>query len=165
MKFLILYYNRLFISIFVFIMIYFSLPARANSQVQFSDGEIVYVSVYSNVYSGPRKKPFELAVMLSIRNTDPTDPITILKVDYYNSHGTMIDRYIREPLELSPLASKVFYIKEYDKRGGSGANFIVKWTSANKVNQPIIEALMLGLASGQGLSFTCSGQIIEEHGD
>jgi hypothetical protein len=165
MKSLIFHSNKLLISIFVFIMIYVSFPAEANSQVQFSDGEIVYVSIYSNVYSGPREKAFELAAMLSIRNTDPKYPITILKVDYYDNHGTMIEGYIKEKLELGPLESTYVYIKEYDKRGGPGANFIVKWKSVNKVNQPIIEAIMLGLASGQGLSFICPGKIIEEHGD
>jgi len=77
----------------------------------------------------------------------------------------LINRYIKEHLELGPLASTHFYIKEYDKRGGPGANFIVKWRSANKVNKPIIEGIMLGLTSGQGLSFTCPGQIIKEHDD
>lgn len=151
--------------IIVILVVFASVQANADSRVQLSDGETVYVSVYSNVYSGPRAKPFELAAMLSIRNTDPKYSITILKVDYYENHGTRIDGYIKEQFELGPLASTHVYIKEYDKRGGPGANFIVKWKSENKVNHPIIEAIMLGLASGQGLSFTCPGQIIREHGD
>jgi hypothetical protein len=65
---------------------------------------------------------------------------------------------------LGPLASTHFYIEEYDRRGGAGANFVVKWRSAAEVNQPIIEGIMLGLASGQGLSFTCPGQILSNPG-
>ncbi|MFO7963338.1 MAG: DUF3124 domain-containing protein [Desulfobacterales bacterium] len=137
--------------------------AHAGVEIQKSSGETVYVSVYSNVHSGPKAKPFQLAVMLSIRNTDPKNPITVLKVEYYNSSGEIIDRYITKQLELAPLASKHFYIKEYDERGGPGANFIVKWESSKKVNQPIIEGIMLGLASGQGLSFICPGQIIDDY--
>jgi len=146
-------------------MIFVFLPGQANSEIQLSTGETVYVSIYSNVYYGPKKSTFQLAAMLSIRNTDPKYSITILKVDYYDNNGTLINRYIKEHLELGPLASTHFYIKEYDKRGGPGANFIVKWRSANKVNKPIIEGIMLGLTSGQGLSFTCPGQIIKEHDD
>lgn len=155
--------NTIVTSALCFLMIFACLPSEANSQVQLSAGETVYVSIYSNVYSGPKKVPFQLAAMLSIRNTDPKYPITILKADYYDDKGAMIDSYIKEKFVLGPLASTHFYIKEYDERGGPGANFIVKWRSTTKVNRPIIEGIMLGLTSGQGLSFTCPGQIIEEH--
>ena len=103
--------------------------------------------------------------MLSIRNTDLKNPITILKVDYYDNNGKMIDSYMTEKFKLGPMASKHYYIKEYDKRGGPGANFIVKWKASQKVNQPIIEGIMLGLTSGQGLSFTCPGRIIDDDED
>lgn len=157
--------NALLLSALASLMMLVPLPGEASAQVQLSAGETVYVSVYSNVYSGPKKVPFQLAAMLSIRNTDPKYPITIFKVDYYDNDGIRIDSYIKEQFELGPLASTHFYIKEYDKRGGPGANFIVKWRSAARVNHPIIEGIMLGLASGQGLSFTCPGQIIKEHGE
>ena len=148
----------------VFCMMFLAVPARADSRPRLSSGETVYVSVYSTVYSGPRKSPFQLAAMLSIRNTDPGYPITIMSADYYDNNGTLVDRYIGEQLTLGPLASTHFYIKEYDKRGGPGANFLVKWRSAHAVNQPVIEGIMLGLASGQGVSFICPGRIITEHG-
>jgi len=155
--------GKLLMFTFAFFMILAFFPGQANSQSQLSAGETVYVSIYSNIYSGPKKVPFQLAAMLSIRNTDPKYPITIQKVDYYDNQGTMIERYIKEQFELRPFASTHFYIKEYDKRGGPGANFIVKWGSANKVNRPIVEGIMLGLTSGQGLSFVCPGQVIKEH--
>ncbi|MBL0699348.1 MAG: DUF3124 domain-containing protein, partial [Desulfosarcina sp.] len=56
-----------------------------------------------------------------------------------------------------------FLVKVYDKRGGPGANFIVKWQSDNKVNQPIIEGVMLSTKSQLGISFICPGKIISEH--
>lgn len=158
-----LHANVLFLSALAFLMSVLFLPGQGNSQVALSKGETVYVSIYSNVYSGPKKVPFQLAAMLSIRNTDPKYPITIIKADYYDNDGKMIDPYIKEPFELGPLASTHYYIKEYDKRGGPGANFIVTWRSAVKVNRPIIEGIMLGLASGQGVSFICPGQVISEH--
>ena len=135
----------------------------AAQEPTLSNGESVYVAVYSNVYSGPKGKPFELAAMLSIRNTDPQNKISIIKADYYDNDGQLLDQYIKEPLELNPLASTYFYLKEYDKRGGPGANFIVKWQSETEVNQPIIEGIMLGLTAGQGLSFICPGKIIKAH--
>ena len=153
-------------SAMVFLNILLFLPGWAYSQLQLSTGETVYVSAYTNVYSGPKKLEFQLATMLSIRNTDSKYGITILKADYYDNNGKMVDRYIKEQSKLGPLASMHVYIKDSDKRrSGPGANFVVKWRSANKVNQPIIEAIMLGLTSGHGVSFTCPGQIIKEHND
>ncbi|MBU4316921.1 MAG: DUF3124 domain-containing protein [Proteobacteria bacterium] len=137
--------------------------SKADSESRLSNGESLYVSVYSNVYSGPKAKPFELATMLSLRNTDPKYAITILKADYFDNNGKLVEGYVKEALTLGPLASTYIYIKEYDKRGGPGANFIVKWRSKNPVNPPIIEGISLGLASGQGLAFTCPGQVIEEY--
>jgi len=135
--------------------------AHAKSDVELSSGESVYVSIYSNIYSGPKAVRFELAAMLSIRNTDPKYPITILKADYYDTRGNLIDSYVKKPMKLTALETTYFYIKEYDRRGGLGANFIVKWQAEKEVNQPIIEGVMLGMR--QGVSFICPGQIITEH--
>jgi hypothetical protein len=140
-------------------------PGRAKSQHRLSTGETVYVSAYSHVFSGPKKLPFQLASLLSIRNTDLKYPITVLKVEYYDSNGRLANKFIKERFELGPLASRHFYTQEYNKKAGPGANFIVKWRSVNRVNQPIIECIMLGLKSGQGLSFNCPGKIIKEHDD
>jgi hypothetical protein len=56
-------------------------------------------------------------------------------------------------------------VKVYDKRGGPGANFIVKWQSDNKVNQPIIEGIIISTKGQQGISFICPGKIISEHNE
>jgi hypothetical protein len=157
--------SKLLVLALISFMISIILPSRADSEIVLSVGEAIYVPVYSNVYSGPKKFPFELAVMLSIRNTDPKYHITVFKVDYYDNNGKMLEKYVEKEFELGPLASTHFYVKEYDKRGGPGANFIVKWRSSNKVNKPIIEGIMLGVESGQGLSFICPGQPLEEHSE
>ena len=134
---------------------------HAKSDIDLSSGETVYVSIYSNIYSGPKKVPLELAAMLSMRNTDPKYPITISKADYYDTGGKLIEKYLKKPLKLNPLESTYLYLKEYDKRGGHGANFIISWRAKKKVNQPIIEGVMIG--ARQGISFICPGQIITEH--
>lgn len=128
-----------------------------------SSGETLYVPVYSNIYSGPKATPLQLATMLSIHNVDSKHSITILKVDYYDSTGKFIESYIKKPMSLKPFAHTFFYLKEYDTRGGPGANFIVKWRAEKKINQPIVEALMLGTRAG--VSFTSSGRIISENAE
>jgi hypothetical protein len=154
---------RLLIKTIVLSVCLLPICAYAMSDAELSSGESVYVSIYSNIYSGPKAVRLELATMLSIRNTDPKYPITILKADYYDTSGNLIDSYIKKPMKLKPLESTYFYIKEYDKRGGPGANFIVKWQAKKEVNQPIIEGVMLGMR--QGVSFICPGQIITEHSE
>jgi hypothetical protein len=155
--------SKLLVFVFIVFVISVAFPDRADSEIQLSAGESIYVPIYSNVFAGPKKLPFQLAAMLSIRNTDPKYTITVVRVDYYGNDGRMLEEYTEKQIELRPFASMHFYVKEYDKRGGPGANFIVKWRSANKVNRPIIQGIMLGLTSGQGLSFICPGQPIEEH--
>ena len=65
-------------------------------------------------------------------------------------------------MQLNALVSTRYIITEDNKAGGSGANFIVAWKSDQKVNPPIIEAVMIGTHSGQGISFLSRGQVIKE---
>lgn len=134
----------------------------ATSDLRLSKGQTVYVSAYSNVYSGPRKNPFQLATMLSIRNVDLSAKFRVTSIDYYDNDGRIIRRYLTAPLVLGPLASHHIYLDESDTKGGFGANFIVRWSSDATINTPIIESVMIGATSGQGISFVSPGQEIKE---
>ena len=48
-----------------------------------------------------------------------------------------------------------------EDHGGVGANFIVEWQATEKVVSPIVEAIMIGGAGTQGLSFVTRGKVIE----
>jgi len=126
-------------------------------------GQTVYVPIYSHIYSGVKGRPFDLTVTLSIRNTDPQHPITIVAVKYYDSDGKLVKDYIDAPLQLNVLASTRYVITEGENAGGSGANFMVTWKSEKDVNPPIIEAVMIGTRSGQGISFVSQGQVVKVH--
>jgi len=151
------------VALVLFILLFF--VGYTNAGEPLSKGESVYVSIYSNVFSGVKLHALELSGMLSIRNTDPKHSISILKADYYDSKGEFLERYITQPLKLNPLESTHFLVKVSDKRGGPGAKFIVKWQSDNKVNQPIIEGVMLSTRAQQGISFICPGKVISEQND
>lgn len=149
------------LSIMISLVFFLFNAAWAQSNITFSKGQTVYVPVYSHIYSGSKGHSFDLTVTLSIRNTNPKRPITISIVDYYNCDGKLQKRYIEQPIKLNALASHRFVIMESDRTGGSGANFIVKWKSEHKGNPPIIESIMIGTKSKQGISFTSRGQVIE----
>jgi hypothetical protein len=139
-------------------------PADLSAgDIKLSAGQTVYVPIYSHIYSGVKGRPFDLAATLSIRNTDPLYPITLVSVKYYDSDGKLVeDHILKKPKQLSALVSARYVITEGDKTGGSGANFMVVWKSDQKVNPPIIEAVMIGTHSGQGISFLSRGQVIKE---
>ena len=129
-----------------------------------STGQSVYVPIYSHIYSGDREHPFLLTAIVSIRNIDPQHRITVLAVDYFDSDGNLLRKYLQQPVELAPMASIRYVVGESDKGGGSGAKFIVKWQSSTKVNAPIIEGVMIGTKMQQGISFVSRGQPILETG-
>jgi hypothetical protein len=127
---------------------------------------MLYVPVYSHIYYGGKayggRRRFELAVTLSIRNTDPQQPITVLSARYYDSDGKLLQDYLAQPLRLGPLASTEVFVEESDVRGGAGANFLVEWRAAEPVNTPVVEAVMIGTSGTQGLSFVSPSRVISQ---
>lgn len=134
--------------------------AAAEAPAGLSRGQQIYVPAYSHIYHGSSERPFLLAVTVSIRNIDPAHAITITVVDYYETAGAHLKRYLESPVVLRPLESLRYVVPERDKSGGSGANFIVEWRSRAPVNPPIVETVMIGTQTQQGISFTSRGRVI-----
>ncbi len=137
-------------------------PARAE-EVQFSQGQSLYVPVYSHVFIGNREMSFYLAANLSIRNTDPDQSLTVTSVRYYNSEGQLVKEHLSEPKSLNPMGSAYFFIPSSDTSGGWGANFIVTWVSKVPVNTPIVECVMTGMKGSHSISFVTRGRAIREN--
>jgi hypothetical protein len=76
-----------------------------------------------------------------------------------------VRNYLEKPLRLGQMGTVDFFVSESDTSGGLGASFLVKWKSATKVNEPVIEGVMAGTKSGQGISFTSRGKAINERTD
>ena len=136
------------------------LPLQAEEGNELSNGQTIYIPAYSHIYSGDRERPFLLTVTVSIRNIDLKHPIKVTAVDYYKTQGNLLKKFLGTPVSLKPLESIRYMIPEKDKAGGSGANFIVEWKSDKLVNPPIVETVMIGTQSQQGISFTSRGQAI-----
>lgn len=131
------------------------LPAEVAAK-----GRAVYVPAYSHIYSRGGEA-VQLEVTLSVRNTDPRHPIRIDGVRYLDTQGSSIQELSDESLALGPLQTASYLVEKTDMRGGSGASFIVEWSAKEEINQPIIEAIMIG--SGEGISFTSRGIPIGRH--
>ena len=151
-----------FIIILLSVCLFSPLSVYSDEKIGLSDGQTIYVPAYSHIYSGNREIPFLLTVTLSIRNINPNHQIKITIVDYYETPGKLLKKYIDKPVILNPLESLRYIIPERDKSGGSGANFIVEWKSDKFVNPPIVETIMISTKSRQGVSFTSRGRVIIE---
>ena len=123
--------------------------------------QMLYVPVYSHIYA-KGGKPFLLEATLSVRNTDPNEDITIASARYYDTNGNLIKDYLEKPMLLKPLATAEFLVAQKEIEGGSGANFIVEWVSDTKVNQPVIEAVMIGIEGQTSISFVRPGVAIDK---
>ncbi|KAF1082677.1 MAG: hypothetical protein GQF41_1398 [Candidatus Rifleibacterium amylolyticum] len=127
-----------------------------------SYGQLIHVSAYSFVYSYEKGRQFNLAVTLSIRNTDLERSITVESVEYRDINGAKIKEYLAEPATVAPGACIQFLINESDPAGGAGPSFRVRWRSQQAVFQPVVETVMIGTKSQQGISFMCPGRVLQE---
>ena len=133
-----------------------------ENDLSLTQEKTVYIPVYSEIYVAGGGK-LNLAITLSIRNTDFNYPLIVNKVNYYNTAGKLIENYLEVPYLLKPMASTHFFVSQVDARGGAGANFIVNWAGNKQANKPVIEAVMAGSTGTQGMSFMSSGREIKNN--
>ncbi len=139
-------------------------PERSTVSVEDLDiatGQTIYIPAYSEINIGTRQT-LDLAITLSIHNSDLNYPIVVSSVRYYDANGNLVQEYVDEAFVLGPMASTEFVIEREDQRGGVGANFIVEWISENTVSEPVAEAVMIGTGSQQGISFISPGRIVSQ---
>lgn len=125
-------------------------------------GRTVYVPVYSHIYYRNTRQIYNLSTTLSVRNTDLENPLIVTAVNYYDTQGNLVKKYLERALQLPPLGSMEFFVEQSNTTGGSGANFIVEWRSKTAISEPVIEAVMVGVSGTQGLAFTSPGRAIAD---
>ncbi|MBR9757651.1 MAG: DUF3124 domain-containing protein [Algicola sp.] len=120
-----------------------------------------YLSVYSQIYSLTEHRTHNLTATISMRNISPNDTVYIDKADLFDTHGDLVHSYIAFPVYLKPLETLEIVIKETDKSGGTGGNFIFNWHVPKNSHEPLFEAVMISTMGQQGLSFSTEGKRIE----
>ena len=140
------------------------LPALQKSQ-----GQTIYIPVYSNLTEGFTPSGREITIPLltnvSIRNIDPDHSLTVTAARYYDTEGNNLGDYLTEPRILRPLATLTLVVKRSDMQGGVGANFLISWESDEKIIAPIIEAVVAGSQGTHGYAFRVPGKVIARQGD
>jgi hypothetical protein len=116
-----------------------------------------YLSVYSQIYGMTEHRTYDLTATISMRNTNRSDSIFLLKAEYYNTEGELIRTYFNKPVFLAPMETVEIVIDEVDQEGGTGANFMFDWKIHPESNEPYFECVMISTSGQQGLSFSTKG--------
>lgn len=116
----------------------------------------VYVPAYSHLPAS-QKQARMLSVLLSVRNVDSVASVTLNHVDYFDTSGHRVRRYLAEPVELEPLETAEFSVESEDEVGGSGANFLVYWEGPSDAHPLLTEAVMWGHFGAGYVAFTSRG--------
>jgi hypothetical protein len=139
------------------------LQPAATVSTEMTAGATVYVPIYSSLYLGldVKQRRVELTSTVSVRNVSLSHPIVVEWVRYHDSAGTLIGDYLDQPSALPPLGSVEFVARRSDTAGGPGANFLIRWKAPPNVDDPVIEAVMLGQSGNAAISFTSAGRVVK----
>ena len=125
--------------------------------------DVIYIPIYSDIYVSIQNQKRLLAATLSIRNTSFSDSLFISKIDYFDTDGNLVRNYIDNPISLRPMSTINYVVEKEDDKGGSGANFIVELSAADKDIKPVIQAIMIGENGGnQAFAFSTEGYSIRK---
>lgn len=105
----------------------------------------VYAPAYSHLPWGPgMAHDWPLSILLSVRNMDSSSTVTLTRVDYFDTSGHRVRRYLERPRDLRPLETAEFTVAAQDETGGSGANFLVYWDGPSDAHALLVESVMSG---------------------
>ena len=140
----------------------FSLVAGgAADEVKLVKGQTLYIPSQSSFMAGTYS--FSVRATVFIHNTDPTNAISITGIDFYNSGGKLVEKYITQPLKLNALAATRVNVKQpLEGEDGMAAHFVIQWQSEHKVVEPLIYSWFTGVSGPRGFSFTSYPRIIQE---
>ncbi len=124
-------------------------------------GQQIYLPIHGRV-SAEDGRPIRLAVNVAVRNTDETRPILVTLLRHRDADGKTVRDYLRAPARLAPKATLDILLRDTDA-GAPAASVLVEWAADRPVAPPIVEAIMVGTAGSQGVSFIEHGQVLEDH--
>lgn len=139
--------------------------AHGQTTLSRAQGQRLYLPIYSHIWHGdvhkngqPMKTPVSVAV--SIRNTDPVQPIRVMSATYFDTDGRKIREYVGSPKVVDPMATHELFVPLSDDEGGSGANFVITWKSDQEASQPLVQAIHANLPAGRSIVFTSAAYVL-----
>ncbi|WP_347838568.1 DUF3124 domain-containing protein [uncultured Draconibacterium sp.] len=120
-----------------------------------------YLSVYPQIYTKSEERRVNLTTTVSMRNPNVKATLYIDKIDYYNTKGDCIRKYISHPVFIRPMETVEIIIDHADNEGGTGANLIFQWYKETSASDPVFEAVMISTYGQMGLSFVTQDKRIK----
>ncbi len=137
----------------------------AAGEVRLVKGQTLYVPCYTSFMRGSQadSHAFEAKPTVFIHNTDQNNPINIVRMDFYNTNGKLVEKYLQQPRKLNANSAMRINVKELiEGEEGSGAHFIIQWQAENKVVEPLVQTWFVGAVGNRGYSYTSPAKIIQE---
>ncbi len=128
--------------------------------VQLTQHGAVYVPAYASIRAGRGRTRIDLAVTLSVHNPSETAPLVLEAIDYFDTGGNRVERPLDKPLALRPFGTIEVFVPADDSRGGSGANFLLRWAAPAAGAAPVAEAVMVGTVGTTSYSFVSQGRVV-----
>ena len=141
------------------------LPGTALAQRALSNGQHLYLPIYSVIQYGDRDRSgaareLPVSSLVSVHNTDLERPIRLLAARYYATDGKFLRDLVPSPRVLKPMETVEFLVERRDVVGGSGANFVIQWEAAVPVSPPLVQALHVELQTNRAIVFTTDAVLI-----
>jgi hypothetical protein len=141
------------------------LPVAAMSQRALSNGQSLYLPIYSVIQYGDldrsgTARELPVSSLVSIHNTDLDKPIRLLAARYYATDGKFLRNFVATPRVLKPMETVEFLVERRDVVGGSGANFVIQWDAAAPASPPLVQALHIELQTNGAIVFTTDAVVI-----
>ena len=132
--------------------------ASAQEPLPPSAGQTLYLPISSDLWHGDlgsRNLPDKtaLSALVSIRNTDPAQPIRVLSARYHDTQGKLLRDFVPKVRSVPPLGTLELFIERAESAGGSGASFLIRWQADRPVNPPVVEAVHADLRNPRTISF------------
>lgn len=136
----------------------------AAGQVKLVKGQTLYLPIATSYISDDYS--FNVNATIVIHNTDPDHAINIVKLDFYNTSGQLVEKYLQQPLKLNPSAGTRIHVKHsVSGEEGMAAHFVIQWQAKTKVVEPLVGGLLLGARGTRGYSFGTTPRIVQETAD
>ena len=118
----------------------------------------VYAPSYSALRTGSGKGKLDFAATLSVRNASEDKPLVLERIDYVDTSGKLVERFLAKPVALRPFAAVEFFVAKEDTRGGTSAHFVVNWAAAGPIAEPVVETVMISSQGNFSYSFVTPGR-------
>ena len=137
-------------------------PDDALAGVERSSGQTVLLPFFLDIYS---PAPMQYEASFSLHNADKEHPLTLMSVEYYDGDGKLTYSFLKQPAEVSPLATRSGNLTTKDLQTSmkyKTGSFLIKWQAKENIVSPVIIEVVTGTGTGMANAFAVEGKVIED---